>query len=170
MTMPQPTLYQIARDQLQAVETRFCRLLGEIPESDWDSKPAEGGWTARQQLVHMVQVLEVLPAGIRRASTGGKRSLLGSVPPGLRSWVNGHIIIPLKAKDETRESIAHAYQAANQVLISTLEQLGEEDWAKGMPYPSQYRTVEQMAYRPVEHFEEHEAHLRRVSDLAAYPG
>ena len=159
-----------AQDKLEKVQSKFLCLLEEIPDRDWNRKFAGESWTIKQEMVHIVQVLQVLPAGIERASKGGKRSFLGSVPAGLRNWVNGHIIIPLKAKNETRESIARAYQDANKALVSTLEKLTEKDWNKGMPYPRKYRTVEQMAYRPVEHFEEHEAHLRRLLEMEKEPG
>jgi hypothetical protein len=157
--MSAPSRLEAAKVQLEAVQQDFFGLLEAIPEAGWDSKPSGSGWTARQLMVHMVQVLEILPAGIIRASTGGRKSLLSLVPPDLRGWVNGRIIVPLKARGENHESIARSYQVANRRLIYTLEQLAEEDWDKGMPYPSQFRTVEQMAYRPVEHLEEHKANL-----------
>jgi Ni/Co efflux regulator RcnB len=43
--------------------------------------------------------------------------------------------------------------------------LPEEAWHKGAAYPQQYRTVEQMAHWPAEHFEEHAAHLAVCSTL-----
>lgn len=150
------------QDKLDDVQVRFHHLLEEFPDVDWDKKSVGAGWTFKQEMVHIVQALQVLPAGIERASKGGKRSLLGFIPSGLRNWVNGHIIIPLKARSVTRESITKAYQKANTVLVNVLETLTEEDWDKGMPYPRKYRTVEQMAYRPIEHFEEHEIHLRKM--------
>jgi hypothetical protein len=121
-------------------------------------------------MVHIVQALQVLPVGIERVSKGGKRSFLGFIPSGLRNWANGHIIIPLKARTVTRESITKAYRKANKVLFRVLETLTEEDWDKGMPYPSKYRTVEQMAYRPIEHFEEHETHLRKKLEMGKESG
>jgi uncharacterized damage-inducible protein DinB len=160
--MSKSKYFQTAQSQLTNIETEFLRLVSDIPESAWNARPRHGGWTAKQQLVHMVQVVEILAKGIRRASTGGQRSWLSAIPTGLRSWINGYVIIPLKARGETRESIAQSYQTANQVLIHTLERLGEDDWAKGMPYPRQFRTVEQLAHRPVDHFKEHEAQLRQL--------
>jgi hypothetical protein len=150
------------QDKLESVQVKFFHLLEEIPDVDWDKKSVGRGWTFKQEMVHIVQALQVLPVGIERASKGGKRSLLGFIPSGLRNWVNGHIIIPLKAHAVTRESIAGDYQKANTVLVRVLETLTEEDWDKGMPYPRKYRTVEQMAYRPIEHFEEHETRLRKM--------
>lgn len=153
------------QDKLVEVQFRFLRLLEEIPDKDWDSKLAGENWTMKQEMVHIVQVVQMLPAGIERASRGSKRSFLGSIPVGLRNWVNGHIIIPLKARSETRASVARAYQNANKALVSALEELTDEDWDEGMPYPRKYRTVEQMAYRPIEHFEEHEGKLRRLLEM-----
>ena len=50
----------------------------------------------------------------------------------------------------------------NDPLVDLLGALPEESWNKGMPYPKKYRTVEQMALRPAEHFEEHLGHLRNL--------
>jgi hypothetical protein len=44
-------------------------------------------------------------------------------------------------------------------LVETVEKFPEEDWKKGTRYPRQYRTVEQMAHRPKERFDEHAPHL-----------
>ena len=147
---------------LEGVQLKFIHLLGEISDQDWERKLRGGGWTAKQEMVHIVQVLQVLPAGIKQACAGGQRSLLGFVPSGIRGWVNGHILIPLKARKETRESIASTYHEAHKEFVRILGELTEVDLRKGIPYPRKYRTVEQMAYRPVEHFEEHETHLRQL--------
>ena len=150
------------KSSLEAIQLKFLGLLEEIPDRDWDRKHGSEGWTIKQELVHIVQVLQVIPAGIKRASAGGKRSFLGFVPAGMRGWINGRFIIPRKAQKETRISIARAYKEAHNELVRILDHLTEADLRKGMPYPRKYRTVEQMAYRPVEHFEEHEAHIRQL--------
>lgn len=150
------------QNRLEEVQLKFIHLLGEISDQNWERKISGEGWTAKQEMVHIVQVLQVLPAGIKRASAGGKRSLLGFLPGGIRSWVNGHILIPQKARKENRDSIARNYKVAHKEFVWILGELTEADLRKGMPYPRKYRTVEQMASRPVEHFEEHEAHLRKL--------
>ena len=152
------------KDKLEETQRKFLNLLEEIPHKELNEIWMGEGWTIKEELVHIVQVVEVIPPGIERASKGGKRSFLGFIPAGIRGWINGHIIIPQKAKNETRDTLASAYQSAHKNLIGKLDKLREDDWEKGMPYPRKYRTVEQMAYRPVEHFEEHEAHIRHLLD------
>ena len=147
-------------DQLNDTKDLFLILIAEAPESIWDHHFEGERWTIKEELVHIIQVVELIPNGIERASKGRSRSLLGLIPARVRSWLNGRIIIPQKAKTETRETIAQMYQNAHNILIDELEKLKEVDWKKGMPYPRKYRTIEQMAYRPVEHFNEHETHIR----------
>jgi hypothetical protein len=113
-------------------------------------------------MVHITQVLNVLPNGIRRASRGCRRSILAIVPTSLRSWVNGYIVIPFMARGATRQSISEAYSKAHNTLLGILEGLPEDAWSKGIPYPRKYRTVEQMAHRPAEHFDEHLGHLQKM--------
>ncbi len=76
--------------------------------------------------------------------------------------MNGYILIPAISRKATRDSIAKKYEEGHQSLLSILETMSEEGWKKGTNYPREYRTVEQIAYRPVEHFKEHASHLRRV--------
>jgi hypothetical protein len=162
MAHAQPTRFEPLREELEKVQLRFLHLLDEIPEKDWDRHFPGEGWTVKQEMVHIVQVLNVIPNGIRRASRGGRRSFLAIVPANLRSWINGHMVIPIMARGATYQSIVEAYGKAHKALLGTLENLPEDAWSKGMPYPKKYRTVEQMAHRPAEHFEEHLEHLKKV--------
>jgi hypothetical protein len=66
---------------------------------------------------------------------------------------------PQDSRHATRASIVEAYEKAFNTLIDILRELPTEAWHKGTTYPRQYRTVEQMAHRPTEHFEEHAARL-----------
>lgn len=141
--------------------------LGHISLSPLESMSFSKGWTLKEEMVHIVQVLELMLDGIERAIKGGRRSTLAIIPPGIRSWVNGQIIIPIKAKNETRATIAAAYQDAHKILVNLLVKLKDADWKKGMPYPRKFRTVEQMAYHQVEHFEEHEVHIRRCLKMGS---
>ena len=165
MAHSQSTRFESIREELEKVRVRFLHLLEEISEKDWDRRFLGEGWTVKQEMVHIVQVLNVLPHGIRRISKGDRRSFLAIVPTSLRSWVNGYIIIPFMARSVTRQSIVEAYSNAHNSLLGILEELPEDDWSKGMPYPRKCRTVEQLAHRPAEHFEEHLKHLQNVLEI-----
>ncbi len=165
MLPKQSSCFESIQKELEEVRLNFFRLLDAISDSDWDRRLLGEGWTVKQEMVHIVQVLNVLSNGIRRASSKGKRSMLAIVPPGLRSWVNGYIVIPFLARSATRQSIAKAYDKAHNALLGLLKELPEEAWSKGVPYPRKYRTVEQMAHRPAEHFKEHVAHLRTLPGI-----
>ncbi len=165
MAHAQSTRFESVREELDKVRLRFLHLLDEISEKDLDRRFPDEGWTAKQEMVHIVQVLNLLPNGIRRASRGGRPSILAIVPTSLRSWINGHIVIPFMARGTTRQSIVEAYSKAHNTLIGILEELPKDTWSKGMPYPRKYRTVEQMAHRPAEHFDEHLEHLQNVLGL-----
>jgi len=162
MLLTQSIRFEAVREELEKVRLRFLHLLVEVSENDWNRHFPGEGWTIKQEMVHIAQVLNVIPVGIQRASTGRVHSFLAIAPADLRSWINGHFIIPVISKNATRSSIADKYNKAHTALVTLLEALPEETWSKGMPYPKKYRTVEQMALRPAEHFEEHLAHLRNV--------
>ena len=162
MEHAQSARFESVREELEKVRGKFLCLLDKISENDWNRRFPSEGWTIKQEMIHIVQVLNVLPNGIKRASKGGRRSILAIVPTGLRSWFNGYIVIPFMARNATRQNTSEAYNKAHIVLLEILEALPEDAWSKGMPYPKKYRTVEQMALRPVEHFEEHVEHLQNV--------
>ncbi|RPI28224.1 MAG: DinB family protein [Chloroflexota bacterium] len=165
MKPEQTSRFESIRKELEDVQRRFLCLLDEIPDRDWERRLAGEGWTVKQEMVHIVQVVNVIRRGIEQASTGHSRSAMGMVPAGLRSWVNGAIIVPMMARGATRQSIAEGYHQAHDALLALLKELPEEAWSRGMPYPSQFRTVEQLAHRPAEHFEEHVARLRNAAGI-----
>ncbi len=151
--------------ELEEVRQSFLRLLDLIPDDVLDHRFPGEGWTIKQELVHIIQALELLPKGIKRAVLGQSRSVLSFVPTGIRGWFNGFILIPLASKQATRTSLAQAYEKASNALLETLRELPGEAWLKGTTYPRQYRTVEQMAHRPAEHFEAHAAHLCHLLNI-----
>lgn len=159
MIQPQKGKQKIIRDQLEEVKLRFLNYLEDIPDHFWEWKSTGKGWTVKQEMVHILQVIQVIPHGIKRAITGKKHSLLSFIPANFRSWINGNILIPIKAKKETRATIAEQYKVAHKELIELISLLSDADFEQGLPYPRKYRSVEQMALRPVEHFTEHEEHL-----------
>lgn len=108
------------RSELEEVRKNFLRLSGLIPNEALDRKFPGEGWTIKQELVHIVQALEILPKGIRRAVMGKGRSALSFIPTGVRSWFNGFILIPLASRRATRTSIAQAYEQAFNTLLDLL--------------------------------------------------
>jgi hypothetical protein len=162
MEYAQSTHFESAREELERVRIKYLYLLDNIPGDDWNRRFPGEGWTIKQEMVHIVQVLKVIPRGVQRASKGGRHSILAIVPTRLRSWFNGYIIIPFLARNATRQSTADAYIKAHNNLLEILASLPEDAWNKGMSYPKKYRTVAQLAFRPVEHFEEHLEHFRHV--------
>lgn len=153
--------YQQMADELEGVRRAFLDLLHEIPDADFERVRPGEGWTAKQEMVHIVQVLGVIPAGILKANAGSGRSALSLIPTAFRSWVNGHIVVPVMSRRATRASIAESYERAHGALVRLLATLPEEAWSKGAHYPGKFRTVEQMAHRQAEHFREHAKHIRR---------
>ncbi len=152
--------FEKIKRELEEAKQDFLWLINEFSDNDWDRNLPGGPWTAKEEMVHIVQALEVIPKGIKRAiDESGGRSILSFIPSPIRSWINGYILIPKLAKRSTKESIITAYEKAFQSLVEILGRIPENDWGKGAKYPRKYRTVEQMAHRPREHFEEHAVRL-----------
>ncbi len=159
-----------AREQLERTRLAFLELLEAIPDSDWE-RPIQGaGWTAKQEMVHVAQVLKAIRGAVNRAVTGKGASFLAMVPAPIRNAVNGYLVVPIMARRATRESVTRAYQEAHQALLAALAVLPEEAWSRGIPFPRKFRTVQELAQRPVEHFDEHAAHIRRALTLGELSG
>jgi hypothetical protein len=94
--------FAIIKSDREEVKKKFLWLVYETSENDWGRKVAGEAWAAKEVLVHIVQVLEVLPKGKRLAVQNGKRSILSNVLSMIRSWVNGYPVIPILAKLSTR--------------------------------------------------------------------
>jgi len=162
--MINPELDRIENINAELVDVRkaFIALVKEHSDHHWESKLKGETWTVKEELVHIVQALQVLPKGIRRAVSANRgRSLLAYVPSGLRGWVNGYIIVPRMARKHTSDSLIKEYEKAHIALLLTLEKITHADWDKGTKYPQKYRTVEEMFHRPKEHFDEHASNIRR---------
>ena len=153
--------------ELVEVRKDFTLLVQETAGNNWDRKIAGEVWSIKEELAHIVQALQVLPRGIKRAITGSGRSFLSFVPSRLRGWLNGHIIVPHMAKKLTHEALIEAYEKAHLELLLTLEQVSAEDWQKGTKYPQKYRTVAEMFHRPKEHFEEHASNIRSKQSVSS---
>lgn len=67
--------FEPIRKELEEVRLKFLRLLDEISDSAWNFRTPGEGWTVKQEMAHIAQVLSVLPDGIRRASRGRQRSI-----------------------------------------------------------------------------------------------
>ena len=87
--------FEIIRNELEEVRKNFKWLIYEISDNDWKKKIPGEVWTVKSEMVHIVQALEVIPFGITRAIEGRGRSILSIIPSGIRSWINGYIVIPL---------------------------------------------------------------------------
>jgi hypothetical protein len=61
-------------------------------------------------------------------------------------------------------SIKAGLERVKSEFLQLLAVIPDEDRSKGARL-GEYRTVEQMAYRPAEHFAEHAAHLRHILGL-----
>ena len=79
--------------ELVEVRKEFTLLVKEISEDNWEGKINGETWSIKEELVHIVQALQVLPKGVNQAIKESGQSLLSYIPSGLRGWVNGYIVV-----------------------------------------------------------------------------
>ncbi len=166
MINPELARIEDINEELVNVKKEFILLVQELSGNNWERKIEGETWTIKEELVHVVQALQVLPKGINLAISDRSRSLLSYVPSGIRSWVNGYVLVPSLARKLTSETLIQEYEKAHIALLLTLEKISKEDWQKGTKYPQKYRTIEEMFHRTREHFDEHEGNIRRKQNIS----
>lgn len=149
------------RTQLQAIRGAFHTLLNSISDRDLERVMPGNRWSTKAELVHVVQAAQFVPGGIDQARRGQRTSLLSLAPAGLRDWVNGFILVPMLARNATRESIARDYDRVHAQMLAKLDSISIDELDKGTTFLGRYRTIEQIFHRPIEHFQEHAAHIRQ---------
>jgi hypothetical protein len=106
----QDSPYATLKSELDVVQRDFVRLVNAISDEDWKRKLPGSAWTAKGEMAHTLQALEVIPKGIDKAISGKSYSLLSYIPGAIRGWVNGYLIVPALAKRSTKDSLIQAYQ------------------------------------------------------------
>jgi hypothetical protein len=169
------TVRERLRAELATTRSDFHRLLQALSEEEWRRQSKNPGWTNGQILFHMTFGFMILRSLIPLVRVFGRlpeqysklfsNALDASTP--LFNRVNafgargGGTIFG-------RRRLGKRFESTYRSLLRTLDTIGDDEWGKGMHYPTrwdslfdEYMTLEKLFHYPTVHFRFHRDQLTR---------
>jgi DinB superfamily len=162
MTTSRETL----QPEFETTRASFHDLLNSIPDQALEYKSPGNVWSIKAELWHIAQSLGFLtPAiiSVHRGRTWG--ALYLRFPLGIRSWINGYLLVPFLSRRATRQEIARAYDKAYARIMAEFDRTREGEGVPGVTFPVGYRTFVDLFHGPSEHFQLHAERIRQNLDL-----
>lgn len=143
------------RAELEVTRTAFNAFLNALSADQWHQKSSSSAWTMAEVAVHLTWSLEQLPQEIASARRG--QGMFNSPKSlDLLSDLFSYWIIRWMARKATPEAIRIRYDAAMSVVLSTLNDVKESDWALGASfYGHGFYSIADLFHTPAEHLAEH---------------
>ena len=163
------------RLELEATRKVFHTLLDSLSENDLYRKSLNAGWTNAEILVHMTFGFIILNALLPLARLSGH---LPAWTSKFFAWLLNAFTIPFnwinvlgtrgQAKLFTYKGIAKVYDLATYSLLRKIEHIQDDEWERGMYYPtrwdsnfSDFMTIRELFHYPVKHFNFHREQIAR---------
>jgi len=161
--------------ELKTTHTRFHELLGALSEEAFQKPSLNPGWTNGEILAHMTFGFIVIDVLLPMARLWGRLPKRSSkwfawtlnLFTGPFNWFNA-LGARLQAKLFTRPRIGKIYDRMYFSLLRKLDSIRDEEWQRGMYYPTQwdsnfseFMTLEKLFDYPVIHFNFHLGQIRR---------
>jgi hypothetical protein len=165
----------VIRAELEATHTVFHGLLASFSESDFRRQSRNPGWTNGEILTHMAFGFIILNALLPMARLWGRfpkwtSKFFASTLNAFTSpfnWVNA-FGARLQARVFTHQRIGGVYDWVHFSLMRQLEGIKDEEWERGMRYPTRwdsnfnaFMTIRELFHYPVSHFNFHVEQLAR---------
>lgn len=168
MMNPQPIRENI-RIELESARATFHTLLGSLTDEKLRQQSHNPGWTNGEILAHMAFGFIIINALIPMAR------LWGRLPKGSSKWfarLLNSMTAPFnwlnalgargQGKVFTHRHIGKIYDRAYFSLLKQLDSIKDNEWQRGMYYPTQwdsnfdeFMTLEKLFHYPVIHFKFH---------------
>ena len=166
--MPDTVLFshQALRNEFESTRASFHDLLNSIPDQALEYKSPGNVWDIKAELWHIAQSLGFLAPAIINVLRGHPwGALYLHFPVGIRSWINGYLLVPFLSRRATCREIAQAYDKAYARIMAEFDRTRQGEWALGAKFPVGYRTLVYIFHNPSEHFQLHADRTRQNLDL-----
>jgi hypothetical protein len=169
MTIHNQSTQEMIQTELDATRAAFHALLDSMTEADMHKQSLNTGWTNGEIMAHMTFgfiILRVLMPMARlwgRLPKGSSKwfAWLLNAFTGPFNWINA-----LGARGQgmvfTHARIGKIFDNTHAVLIRQVRSIREEEWSRGMYYPTkwdsnfdEFMTLEKLFHYPVVHFNFH---------------
>lgn len=174
MTKSKPTRKQLIRMEIAAARAEFHALLASLSEQEFRQQSINPGWTNGEVLAHMVFGFWITSASLPltrlwgrppRGSSRGLARLLDALT-GPFNWFNA-LGTQMQAKRFTYVQAGEIFDRTYHTLLGHLDAIREEEWARGMYYPTrwdpnfdEFMTIEKLFHYPALHFKLHLGQIR----------
>lgn len=149
---------------LEETRAQYHQLLAELSEDDWHKPSMNPAWTVGEVMFHIITALRFLPADV---SLIRKNRRVPRLPAFLFHRFN-EWYARRGARKTDRGHIGALYDREHRRVLVLLEEIGPDEWNKGMNYPgwdpqlSGFVTLEQLFLYPCAHFQTHAREIRQV--------
>ena len=157
------------RAELEATRKTFHTMLTSFSECDFRRQSRNLGWTNGEILTHMTFGFIILNALLPMARLWGHlpkwtskifASTLNAFTTPF-NWINA-LGARLQARVVTYQRIGRVYDWVHSSLMKQLEKIKDEEWERGMHYPSRwdpnfhdFMTIRELFHYPIRHFNFH---------------
>jgi uncharacterized damage-inducible protein DinB len=165
----------VIRAELEATQKVFHELLDSFSEADFHRKSQNPGWTNGEILVHMMFGFIILNALLPLARLWAHLPKWTSKP---FAWLLNRFTTPfnwinaLGARGQARlfpyRKLRTIYDRANDRLMKLIDHIHDEEWERGMYYPTrwdsnfhEFMTIRELFHYPVKHFNFHLGQIKR---------
>ncbi len=142
------------RAELESTRDAYHELLNSLSPEDWKRKSGNPAWSVGQLMWHIAWGNGFAPRGVDDCKRGR-----GFNPPQFITDTVNMLITRWGARSATPQSVAEKYDSVHAAILSKLDEVSNEDWAKGAKMFGETHTVESVLRSPVTHFKEHEADI-----------
>ncbi len=163
------------RAELESTRTVFHTLLDSLSENNLPKKSRNPGWTNGEILVHMTFGFIILNALLPMTRLWGyfpkwtskifAWTLNACTTP--FNWINA-LGTRLQARVLTHKRIGSVYDWAYFSLLKHIESIRDDEWERGMYYPTRwdsnfnnFMTIRELFHYPVRHFNFHLEQIER---------
>jgi hypothetical protein len=142
------------RAELKTTRDAYRELLNSLSPEDWNKKSSNPAWSVGQLMWHIAWGDGFAPRGVDDCKKGR-----GLNPPQFITNTVNMLATRWGARRATPQSVAEKYESVHADILSKLDEVGDDDWAKGTKMFGEVHTVESVLRSPVTHFKEHEADI-----------
>jgi len=142
------------RAELKTTRDAYHELLDSLSAEDWSKKSGNTAWSVGQLMWHIAWGNSFAPRGVDDCKRGR-----GFNPPQFITNTVNMLITRWGARRATPQSVAEKYESVHAAILSKLDEVTDDDWAKGAKMFGESHTVESVLRSPVTHFKEHEADI-----------
>jgi len=169
------TIKQAIYEELESTRARFHALLDSLSAEDLQKQSLNPGWTNGEILAHMTfgfMIINILLPMARlwgrlpKSSSKWFAWLLNALT-GPFNWFNA-LGAQGQGKVFTYQRLGKIYDRAYFSLLKKIDSIKEEEWERGMHYPTrwdpnfrEFMTLEQLFRYPVTHFNFHLTQISR---------